>query len=224
LKTQLLGLLETVKQEPIIMGTNATTDVVGMRQIIGAIDSTLRLTIDVSAALAAYLQAIIDRNTTTYRRYEPVFNTVVDVSSTYGIRCSDSTFRTDNFTEIQHRAEQLTQKSPTWAQLYIPSYTACSAWRSHARGNYMGNFEASTRHPILFIGSPFDIRTPIEGAYNASAGFDGSVVLQHNGFGVSPKPEDSLPLNNCTNKSCLLACCTQQPWTMYDPGHTSLLQ
>lgn len=185
LKTQLLHLLESVKQEPIIMGTNATTDVVGMRQIIGAIDTTLRLAIDASIPLAVYLQAIIDRNTTAYRQYEPVFNTIVDVSSTYHIRCSDATFRTDSFAEIQHRASELTQKSPTWAQLYIPAYVACSAWKSHAKGNYEGDFKASTRHPILFIGSPFDGRTPIEGAYNASAGFDGSVVLQHNGLGVS---------------------------------------
>lgn len=184
LKTQLLNLLDSVKQEPIIMGTSATTDVVSVRQIIGAIDSTLRLTVDVSIPLAVYLQAIIDRNTTAYRRFEPVFNTIVDVSSTYGIRCSDATFRTENFTEIQQRAEQMTQKSPTWAQLYISSYAACSAWKSKARGSYEGNFQASTRHPILFIGSPFDGRTPIEGAYNASAGFDGSIVLQHNGLGV----------------------------------------
>lgn len=180
-----MGLLESVKQEPIILGTNVTTDVVGVRQIIGAIDTTLRLAIDVSTPLAVYLQAIIDRNTTAYRQYEPVFNTIADVSSTYGIQCSDAKFRTDNFADIQRRAMQLTQKSPTWAQLYVPAYVACSACKSHANGSYEGDFIASTRHPILFIGSPFDVRTPIEGAYNASAGFDGSLVLQHNGLGVS---------------------------------------
>lgn len=191
LKTRLLHLLESVKQEPIIMGTNATTDVVGMRQIIGAIDTTLRLAVDASIPLAVYLQAIIDRNTTSYRQYESVFNAIVDVSSTYGIRCSDATFRTDNFANIQHRATELIRKSSTWAQLYIPTYATCSAWKSHAKGNYEGTFRASTRHPILFIGSPFDGRTPIEGAYNASAGFNGSVVLQHNGLGVS-RPDEKV--------------------------------
>ena len=148
---QVLNLVEYVKQEPIISATKANTFVFVMRQIIGAIDTTLRLAIDASIPLATYLQAIIDRNTTAYRQYEPVFNTIFDVSSTYGIRCSDTTFRTDSLAEIQYRATQLAQKSPTWAQLYIPAYTACSTWKSHAKGNYEGTFSASTRHPYCSL-------------------------------------------------------------------------
>ena len=37
----------------------------------------------------------------------------------------------------------------------------------------------------MFVGGPFDPVTPLISAYNMSTGFEGSVVLQHNGYGVS---------------------------------------
>ena len=48
---------------------------------------------------------------------------------------------------------------------------------------YRGNFQVKTRHPILFVNGEFDVSTPISGAYNASAAFEGSIVLAHDGYG-----------------------------------------
>lgn len=50
---------------------------------------------------------------------------------------------------------------------------------------YTGDYKAKTKNPILIIGSLYDLRTPLVSAKNASAGFEGSVVLQHNGLGLS---------------------------------------
>lgn len=60
----------------------------------------------------------------------------------------------------------------------------CSAWQLNARGKYRGTFtNIRTRTPILFVNSRYDPATPVESARNASAGFVGSRVLEHNSPG-----------------------------------------
>jgi len=49
----------------------------------------------------------------------------------------------------------------------------------------MGDFRVKTKNPVLLIGSTYDPVTPIASAHNVSAGFEGSVVLERGGFGVS---------------------------------------
>jgi hypothetical protein len=61
----------------------------------------------------------------------------------------------------------------------------CSQWKIQAKERYEGDFRAKTRNPVLLIGSPYDGRTPISGAFAANKTLEGSVVLQHNGLGVS---------------------------------------
>lgn len=47
-----------------------------------------------------------------------------------------------------------------------------------------GPFNATTNHPILFIGSTADNVTPLQSAYNNSAHFENSVVLVQDSYGV----------------------------------------
>lgn len=61
----------------------------------------------------------------------------------------------------------------------------CSQWKIQAKERYEGDFRAKTRNPVPLIGSPYDGRTPISGAFAANKTLEGSVILQHNGFGVS---------------------------------------
>ena len=61
-----------------------------------------------------------------------------------------------------------------------------------AKERYTAGFDnIRTKNPFLFVGSPFDPLTPLASARNVSAGFEGSVVLQHNGYGVRQR----LPLS-----------------------------
>jgi hypothetical protein len=69
-----------------------------------------------------------------------------------------------------------------------------------AKERYTGGFEdLKTKNPLLFIGSPFDPITPLPSARNASAGFMGSVVLQHDGYGHTSISQVSL----CTARTVL---------------------
>jgi len=42
-----------------------------------------------------------------------------------------------------------------------------------------------TKNPVLLVGQTYDPVTPMASARNISAGFEGSVVLEVMGFGVS---------------------------------------
>jgi hypothetical protein len=106
-----------------------------------------------------------------------------------GIRCGDNAIR----------AERLEQVMPVVNALYNASYIlgdieasvtiTCAAWRIEARERYKGGFhDVRTRSPLLFIGNTFDPLTPLASARNASMGFEGSRVLQHDGYGVSCPP------------------------------------
>lgn len=52
-----------------------------------------------------------------------------------------------------------------------------------AQEQYHGDFQVKTSKPLLFVGNTGDPVTPIIGAWNMSSGFEGSVVLEHCGFG-----------------------------------------
>ncbi|KIW20228.1 hypothetical protein PV08_00803 [Exophiala spinifera] len=74
---------------------------------------------------------------------------------------------------------------------------ACSTWKQKAKEIYSGNFRVKPRSPILFVGNTYDPVTPLASALNTSAGFGGSVVLQHNGYGHCSIAQPS----SCTAKA-----------------------
>ncbi|KAJ9602968.1 hypothetical protein H2200_012748 [Cladophialophora chaetospira] len=106
-----------------------------------------------------------------------------------GIRASDATFHANSSDEYLPIIEYTANVSPSFGDLFYTLWPS-ARWRMPAKERYWGNFHATTRTPILYINGMFDPATPIVNAYNASAGFEGSVVLPHTGYGhgifVSP--------------------------------------
>ena len=197
LTTQISDLLDAVKFEPIVLGNNITTDVVTAAEIVGGINIALRIAIDYAIPLAGYLNAILDRNSTAYHIYRPIVlfgteSTSAASDAVLAIRCSDSVFRTDNLDTLKPRVERLLSESRFFGDSYTASYMQCAQWPFHAKGRYEGEFTAKTKNPALIIGSQYDLRTPLVSAQNVSAGLEGSVVLQHNGLGVSLSSLSSL--------------------------------
>ena len=107
--------------------------------------------------------------------------------ATLGIQCGDTTLRSNNLTEIRPLVDAAVDSSRIAGEIFASSLEplGCAPWRFVAKERYSGNFQAQTKNPILLVGGPFDPITPLVSAYNTSAGFEGSVVLQHNGYGVS---------------------------------------
>ena len=62
----------------------------------------------------------------------------------------------------------------------------CARWPlPGARERYDGDFRVKTKNPVLVVSAVWDPVTPLVSAKNVSSGFEGSVLLQRDGFGVS---------------------------------------
>jgi pimeloyl-ACP methyl ester carboxylesterase len=100
-----------------------------------------------------------------------------------GIRASDATFIANSSDEylpiVQYQATVSPGFSDTVYFLLWPS----AQWRMPAKERYFGDFNVQTKNPILYVNGMFDPVTPLVDAQNASATFQGSVLLQHGGYG-----------------------------------------
>ncbi|OAG09644.1 alpha/beta-hydrolase [Paraphaeosphaeria sporulosa] len=187
------NLYEQVKVEPVLMGSNITTDLVGPGDIMNVLNNGLRIAQAYAPYIAAWFDAIFRRNLTAYHAARAYLFAGIDAAGPFGvptgvfgiiaIRCADSTFRADTLDEVRPRVEQLGTMSYMFGDTYTAGYLSCARWKVKGKEQYTGDYKAKTKNPMLIIGSPYDLRTPLVSAKNVSAGFEGSVVLQHNGLG-----------------------------------------
>jgi hypothetical protein len=102
-----------------------------------------------------------------------------------GIHCVDRTPRTSSFDEFLPTVRRLYKTSRIFGDVTVSTSATCAQWRIEAKERYEGDFRVQTRNPILLIGNTYDGHTPLVSAYNVSSGFEGSVVLEIHGYGVS---------------------------------------
>ncbi|GKT49690.1 tripeptidyl-peptidase sed1 [Colletotrichum spaethianum] len=137
--------------------------------------------------------ALISRNLTRFTEvWDALSKTYGSIGSAVeaqmGIRCSDKIVRMETLDEFLPIMERQFGISRVFGDVQTGAEMICAQWRFPAKGQYTGDFHVKTRHPVLFIGNTADAFTPLASARNASAGFEGSVVLQTNGYGVSSLP------------------------------------
>lgn len=120
-----------------------------------------------------------------------------EAEAVVGIRCGDKIPRTDELSDLDELEAEFQETSK-----YFPGFGrgyyvyACAQWPFEAKERYEGDFQVSTSSPLLFIGNTYDPVTPLSAAQNMSAGFEGSVVLHHDGFGHTSIAQKS----DCTNE------------------------
>ncbi|PSN71883.1 alpha/beta-hydrolase [Corynespora cassiicola Philippines] len=186
------NLIQQLKAEPIVLGSNSTLDVVYYSDIMLATEDGIRQALSYATPFVGYLHSILERNATAYQIYraqlaaltQPGFSqksTAID--SLYGIRCSDSKFRAEELEDIAPQLDKINNATELFGGYYASGYIPCSKWQFKAKEIYSGDYTAKTKNPALLIGSPWDNRTPLVSAHNVSTGLEGSVVLQHNGLG-----------------------------------------
>ena len=138
-------------------------------------------------SLATNLRLVLSRNFTQYESNKPKNVTGSTWNkgrlAFWGIACSDAEFRASR-PEDMFALVAAQQNASTFADVYMPQIWPCAQWKLQAAERYTGNFNTKTSFPILFTNGPFDPITPLPSAINASAGFEGSVVLQHSAHGV----------------------------------------
>jgi pimeloyl-ACP methyl ester carboxylesterase len=59
----------------------------------------------------------------------------------------------------------------------------CASWPARSANRYTGPWDASTRNPILLIGTRFDPNTPLANARRAARRLGNAVLLTHDGYG-----------------------------------------
>ncbi|EFE37774.1 proteinase, putative [Trichophyton verrucosum HKI 0517] len=115
----------------------------------------------------------------------PPWENGIPTESPFGIPCSEKVTGLNRLDQIQFTIKSLDQKSKLLGQVGIPLAMTCTRWKTKAKERYSGDFKVKTKFPILVIGNTFDPATSFPSAQNASATFDGSVLLEHGGYGVS---------------------------------------
>ncbi|KKY18666.1 putative tap domain-containing protein [Phaeomoniella chlamydospora] len=154
-------------------------------------------------SLSASLQKTYNRITpttttnTTRRSLDPITNPptktlhqrAAEASFIFkAIRCGDGRFGGVNLTVSD--MEAILEDYDPYDEKFLLEVVAanvksCANWPQRAKEIYSGNFNVQTKHGILYINSPYDPITPYSSAEKASALFPGSVILTHNGYGVS---------------------------------------
>ena len=104
----------------------------------------------------------------------------------YGIHCADKNVRADNLDDVLPQIHSQWKASRIMGDFTSYLYTACAQWKIEPKERYEAGFDnIKTKNPLLVIGNSFDPATPLRSAFNISAGFEDSVVLTQDGYGVS---------------------------------------
>lgn len=138
--------------------------------------------------LARGLQGLLDGNVTAFRETMTSGTATTTPDAIYGIRCGETSLRQDNFADLGPLLQQVNDLSG-WGGFDFGTINPirCSRWLAQAHEVYHGDWQVQTNSPILVVGNSHDPVTPLRSAQNNSETFAGSVLLQHDGYGVSPR-------------------------------------
>lgn len=119
-----------------------------------------------------------------------------------GIHCLDRAARARTYENFQPAIDRLFNTSRIMGGASMPLSMACAQWKLDPKERYEGDFRVRPKNPVLIVGNTHDGHTPIRSAHNISAGFEGSVVLEVNGFAVcvsvylAPSPSNYRSMTN----------------------------
>ena len=111
--------------------------------------------------------------------------------SPIGIQCADKAPRLTTLDALKPWLEKMYSTTKLLGDTMTQFGTLCVQWKFNANERYLGDFKVKTNHPILVVGNTYDPATPLRSAKNISASLEGSVVLEHGGFGVRFVPPSS---------------------------------
>lgn len=177
-------LIESLKYRPLSFD-GFTLDHSGLKNIIaGALYNTASWE-DLAVSLELLLSGMAH---TAPERFGGDAMTLVAASPTlmalHSIRCVDKDHRSDSFEEYVAANEKLHNISRFYGDLTSALAANCARWKLEPKERYEGDFNVKTKNPVLFVNNKYDAHTPVISAYNASSTFEGSVVLEINGYGV----------------------------------------
>ncbi|MCJ1238442.1 hypothetical protein MMC14_006431, partial [Varicellaria rhodocarpa] len=183
-----------LKYNPFVIGSDPSTGLVNYNAVKGLIFGSLYNPTTEWQPLAGALHALLNSNTTLSIESLTAFGeggvgsadpfSPAAPDAVYGIQCADTSLRSNNVTSLIPIIDATIAASKIAGESFAYlEPISCAPWRFFAKERYSGNFQTQTKNPIMFVGGPFNPVTPLVSARNMSEGFEGSVVLQHNGYG-----------------------------------------
>ncbi|KAJ3529527.1 hypothetical protein NM208_g9719 [Fusarium decemcellulare] len=143
-------------------------------------------------SVSTSLRGLYEGNATAFIKQDKLTNGGDGTpNAVVAIRCSDKRPGAKSRSELFRIGAKKYRISKTLGDLDGMQDMACAHWRMPAKEVYKGNFHVKTRNPILFIGNTYDPVTPFISAKNMSVGFEGSVALEHHGYGHSSQAQPS---------------------------------
>lgn len=191
LESLLYTRLETLKYSPIAHNGTVLTYQAAKGAIFAAMYGTSSWPL-----LAEGLHGLLTGNMTAMANLLALVSkpSASTAEAQFGVKCSDKVTRSAKIDDLLPAHEKLMKISRMGGDVPTSLLMICSQWGFDAKERYMGNFRVKTKNPVLFVGNTWDGYTPWASAVNMSAGFEGSVALQHNASGHSSLGQPS----NCT--------------------------
>lgn len=185
LEEDIYAALETLKYNPIPISVNGKGIIVDYATIKGIVYHALYFPAQ-WPALGQKLDILFSGNATSILPdlLAPAPSTP-DAEAILGIKCSDNLAQAESLDEVLPGVEARRELSRLGGDIADISALQCARWGMPAKERYTGDFQVETAHPVLLVSTQNDPNTPLVSAKNMSAGFDGSVVLEQEGYGVS---------------------------------------
>jgi pimeloyl-ACP methyl ester carboxylesterase len=194
IETKLRLAAEELKYRPIPLGGNILdySTVQTMLLVIAKYPT------DVSGAAQVVYNMVTRKDLDTVAEFlqQQTDGVAMGGEALFGIKCSDSVPRSDNLDDLRLDLEYMAQSSRLFGSGLAGIAMTCAHWPWEAKERYLGDFNVKTRKPILFIGNTYDPVTPAASAYNMSASFEGSRVVEQQAFGHGSISQPS----NCTSQ------------------------
>jgi hypothetical protein len=193
LEAKIYDLLSAIKHQPLALGPSIK-DIVKYGALKVYIVTGLRQPAGTWKFLAQMLNGLFTGNLTAYRESAIFLDSLIQskswpelgIDATVGIRCSDHSFRTNNLTDLTPVIKEFESVSKlAGAGLAVAQPMTCAQWPFEAKERIQWTGGYRTKNPILLVGNKLDPLTPVDSAFNTSADFPGSVVVQQNTGGVS---------------------------------------
>ena len=188
--------MQTTKYEPVVLEDGNSSIVVDYTTLKSTISSAMWFPTPNWVGLSQVLVGLFTHNASLYKAGAGIIDNPGSVSFPFpnyagaenmqGTQCSDYGLRTDDLDELAPILNKYLATSSISGDLDSTEDLICARWKMSAKERYTGGFDNINlkHHPMLLVGNSVDPVTPLVAAYNLSAGFPGSVVLQNNGYGV----------------------------------------
>ena len=77
-------------------------------------------------------------------------------------------------------------------------WAPCASWPAHSAERYTGPWDATTKNPILVIGTRFDPNTPFADARRTARRLGNAVLLTHDGYSHTSRNDPSACVKSAT--------------------------